>query len=100
MHRPWRLGPRAGPRERAAFLGVALVLLGLGWVFGSRLYAIVRTEKELERLALQQAREQERIAELRQRLAEADRPEVIEREARLKLHWGYPDEERIILIRR
>jgi len=35
---------------------------------------------------------------LKQRLAVADDPEVVEQEARSILGWGYPDEQRLIVI--
>jgi len=40
------------------------------------------------------------IAALRQKLVEAPLPQVVEREARQRLHWGFPDEERIVIVRR
>lgn len=100
MRSRWLAGRAEGRTQRAVALAVGLVLLTLAWVFGTRLYAIVQVQREVAALAGRQAQERGRIAELQQVLAQADRPQVIEREARLKLRWGYPDEERIILLGR
>lgn len=74
--------------------------LGLGWVFGSRVLAIHRTGAELRALAAREERLAVEIGDLRRRLAEAGHPAVVEREARRKLRWGFPDEERIVILGR
>lgn len=97
MLRRWR----AGRGRRRAPLILALVgALGVGWVFGSRVLAIHRTGGELRGLRAREERLTAEIGALRRKLAEAGLPEVVEREARRKLRWGFPDEERIVILRR
>ncbi len=97
MLRRWR----AGRGRRHVPLILALIgALGLGWVFGSRVLAIHRTGVELRALASREERLVVEIGDLRRRLAEAGLPAVVEREARRKLRWGFPDEERIVILRR
>ncbi len=97
MPRPWQRGP--GRRYLPLAL-VALAVLGLGWIFGSRIYLIQATKAELHRLQAQQAAIHEDVFSLRRELAAAALSPVIEREARLRLRWGFPDEERIVILRR
>lgn len=100
MRRRWRRGP-SDPWRRYLSLGLAVaVVLGLGWVFGTRVYAIRRTEADLRALRTQEEALNKEILDLRRRLAEVSLPHVVEREARLKLRWGFPDEERIVILRR
>jgi len=40
----------------------------------------------------------EEILTLRRKLADASLPHVVEHEARRQLRWGFPSEERIVLI--
>lgn len=75
-----------------------LILGGLGWLFGSRLLTLGRLSAEVEALRAQEEAALRQIAQLEERLAEADDPEVIEQEARSTLGWGYPEEKRLILI--
>lgn len=97
MPRQWR----RGLDRRYLPLGLAVVIvLGLGWVFGTRVYAIRQAEAELRAFRAQEAALHAEIAVLRRKLAEASLPQVVEREARQKLRWGFPDEERIIIVRR
>lgn len=102
MSRPWRPGRMAGrPSLRPRFLviGLAVLVLGtLGWLFGSRLVTWGRLSAEVNALRAQEEAMLQEIAELRERLAVADNPEVVEREARSTLGWGYPDEQRLIVI--
>ncbi|MBC7220793.1 hypothetical protein H5T55_04900 [Candidatus Bipolaricaulota bacterium] len=72
----------------------------MGWVFGTRVRAVREAEADLVLLRAQEAEVQEEILVLRGKLAAAALPSVVEREARTKLHWGYPDEERIVIMRR
>ncbi|MCX7750186.1 MAG: hypothetical protein N2320_01255 [Candidatus Bipolaricaulota bacterium] len=76
------------------------MILGLGWVFGSRLWAIHRAGAELRALRAREGWLTAEIGALRRRLAEANLPAVVEREARVRLRWGFPDEERIVILRR
>jgi len=100
MRRRWRRGP-SDPWRRYLSAGLAVaVVLGLGFVFGARVYAIRRAEADLRALRTQQEAYTEDILDLRRRLAEAGLPHVVEREARTKLRWGFPDEERIVILRR
>ncbi|GAB4308962.1 MAG: hypothetical protein Kow0097_09840 [Candidatus Bipolaricaulota bacterium] len=96
MPHPWR----HGLARRGVPLALAAVIGGVGWVFGTRVRAIREAEADLVRLRAQEAEVQEEILVLRGKLAAATLPPVVEREARLKLHWGYPDEERIVIVRR
>lgn len=97
MLRPWRCGPARNP---AHLVLAAVVVLSVGWVFGTRFLAIWRTAAELGGLYAHEERVTEEIQDLRRRLLEATLPAVVEREARRKLRWGYPDEERIVILRR
>lgn len=97
MRRPWRCGPA---RNRAPLAVAAVVVLSLGWVFGTRSLAIWRTAAELAQLRAGEQRVAEEIQCLQRRLSEAALPAVVEREARSKLRWGYPNEERIVILRR
>jgi cell division protein FtsB len=77
---------------------VALVIGGLGWLYGSRLVAMGRLSAEVRYLKQSEENLLREIAALRERLDEADDPAVVEEEARRVLGWGYPDEERLVLI--
>jgi len=77
---------------------VALVIGGLGWLYGSRLVAMGRLSAEVRDLRQSEENLLREIAALRERLDEADDPAVVEEEARRVLGWGYPDEERLVLI--
>ncbi|MCR4392108.1 MAG: septum formation initiator family protein [Candidatus Acetothermia bacterium] len=81
-------------------MGVLLLIGGLGWLFGSRWVAIERTAAELQALRTDVERLSQQIARLQQELAVATRPEVVEREARKQLQWGFPNEERVVVLRR
>ncbi len=97
MPRQWR----RGPDRRYFFIGLVLaVILGLGWVFGTRIHAIQETRADLLVLQEREGALHGAILALRQKLAEARLPDVVEREARAKLRWGFPDEERIVIVRR
>jgi len=102
MNRPWRpgraaQGPSLGPRLLA--IGMAVLVLGaLGWLFGSRLVTWGRLSVEVDALRAQEEAMLREISELKERLAVAGDPEVVEQEARSLLGWGYPDEERLIVI--
>ncbi len=102
MSRPWRPGRAAGgrsPLRRFFVLAlVALVIGGLGWLYGSRLVAMGRLSAEVRCLKQREENLLREIAALRERLDEADDPEVVEKEARAILGWGYPDERRLIVI--
>ncbi len=96
MSRPWRAG-------QGAKLGLAValvVVLGLGALFGLRLYAIQKAQERVWTLREKQASLQAEILELQQAVKDAEKPETVERLAREVLRWGYPEEELVILIRR
>lgn len=97
MLRRWRRGPARG------YLPLALAvvtILGLGWVFGTRVFAIRDAAADVRALRARDQAVHAEIAALRQKLVEAPLPQVVEREARQRLHWGFPDEERIVIVRR
>lgn len=97
MPRPWQ----PGRGRRSLLLGLAAVtILGVGWTFGTRLFAIRNARAELSRLVQQEEELDAEIAALRHKLAVANLPAVVEQEARRRLRWGFPDEERIVLIGR
>jgi len=102
MSRPWRPGRAAGGPSlgpRLLVIGMAVLVLGtLGWLFGSRLVTWGRLSVEVDALRAQEEAMLREISELKQRLAVADDPEVVEQEARSILGWGYPDEQRLIVI--
>lgn len=91
------------PIDRRRYLPLALAvvtILGLGWVFGTRIYAIRRAEADLRAFRAQEQALHAEIGALRRTLAEVALPQVVEREARHRLRWGFPDEERIVIVRR
>lgn len=99
MSRPWRPGQPEGLRLWVG-LGLAfLVLAGLGTLFGLRLHAIHVAEAELLALKARESSVLQEINELQGELLRSGLPEVIEDKAREVLHWGYPEEELVILIR-
>ncbi len=98
MPRPWPRGP--GSRRYLPFGLVLVGFVAIGWVFGTRVHAIRQVEAELRAFRAQETRLHDEIEALRRRLAEATLPQVVEREARQQLRWGFPDEERIIIMRR
>ncbi|MDD5453458.1 MAG: hypothetical protein PHZ21_04175 [Candidatus Bipolaricaulis sp.] len=96
MLRPWRRGP-----ARGYLLALAVVMvLGLGWAFGTRAFAIRDAAGDVRALWARDQAVHAEIAALRQKLVKAPLPQVVEREARQRLHWGFPDEERIVIVRR
>lgn len=97
MLRRWRAGRGRG---RVPLILALVGALGLGWVFGSRVLAIHRTGAELRELRAREERLTAEIGALRRRLAEASLPAVVEQEARVRLRWGFPDEERIVILGR
>jgi len=95
MLRPWQ----RGLGRRSLLLRLAVVaILGVGWAFGTRLFSVRDARADLRRLNLQQEKVFEEILTLRQKLADASLPHVVEHEARRQLRWGFPSEERIVLI--
>lgn len=95
MPRPWQ----SGLGRRWLLLGlVGVAVLGVGWAFGARIFAIRGAQAELRHLGLQEQKAHEEILALRQKLAAAALPQVVEQEARRQLRWGFPSEERIVLI--
>ncbi len=95
MPRPWQRG--RGRRYLPLGLVVATIL-GVGWVFGTRVVDICDARAELHLLGLQEEQAHEEILALRRKLADATLPHVVEQEARRQLRWGFPNEERIVLI--
>ncbi|MBC7093266.1 septum formation initiator family protein [Candidatus Bipolaricaulota bacterium] len=100
MNRRWRLGRGTRRNWLLPAVGALVLIGGLGWVFGSRWVAIQRTGGELQALRADVERLSQQIARLQQELAVATRPEVVEREAREQLQWGFPNEERVVVLRR
>lgn len=97
MPRPWRRGPARGH----LLLGLAVVIVvALGWVFGTRLYAIWQAAADLRALRAEEEALHAEIGALQRKLAASSLPEVVEREARHRLRWGFPNEERIVILRR
>ncbi len=97
MPRPWQ----PGRGRRYLVLGLTVVtVLGVGWAFGTRVLTIRDVRMDLIRLTREEARVHEEISTLRLKLAAAGTPQAVEEEARRQLRWGFPDEERIVLIRR
>ncbi len=102
MSRQWRVGRRSlrdKPQPRWAWGVLALLVLGgLGWLYGGRLWHLTRLSAEAEALHREETDLLRTRAELRDRLEVAEDPEVVERSARRVLGWGYEDEELVILL--
>lgn len=100
MNRRWRPGPDKIRPSWLRWIIILAILAGLGWLYGARFWAIARLSAEVE--ALQDTEEvlRQNIVQLEQKLARANDPKVVEEEARRLLHWGFPGEIRVILIRR
>lgn len=95
MPRPWQ----PGLGRRSLLLGLsAMALFGVGWAFGTRLLAIRGTWTDLCSMTAEEERAHDAILALRQKLAAASLPAIVEQEARRQLRWGFPSEERIVLI--
>jgi cell division protein FtsB len=76
-----------------------LALLGwLGWLYGSRFLAIARLEAEVVYLRAEETAKLEEIGKLEEALARTDDPQMVEKWARRLLHFGFPGEERVIII--
>ncbi len=75
----------------------ALVLAGLGWLYGSRLIGLSRLAGEVAALQAQERQLLAEIEALEGQLASATDPEVVEAWARNLLGWGYPDEFKLIV---
>ena len=97
MPRPWRPGL---DRRHASLALLVAAVVGLGRVFGTRFLAIRGAEADLRSLRAREDALHEEIVTLQRSLVEADRPQVVEREARARLRWGFPNEERIVILRR
>ncbi len=103
MNLRWRGGRRRDQRSPNVRTGaivavVVLVVGGLGWLYGSKLAQLVSVSADVRDLHKQEASLLRQRSELRDRLDEADEPEVVEAEARRVLGWGYEDEEKLILL--
>ena len=98
MSRQWRLGP-SDAKPAWLRLAIALVILaGLGWLYGSRFWTMARFYSEVGVYDEQAESLRQEIAQLEQKLAQADDPNVVEAEARRLLRLGFPTEELVILI--
>lgn len=104
---PWNSGPKRSfhrSRLKRARLFLSLIILALvgwlGWLYGSRFLAIRRLEAEVISLRAEEKEKLREIGELEEALARTDDPQVVEEWARRLLHFGFPGEERVIIIRR
>ena len=103
MNRRWRPG-RAAPRgergRRLLILGVvALLVGGLGWLYGGRFVTMHRLSHEVAALEAQHQALLREIQSLKDQLARADDPAAVEARAREELCWGYPDELLLVIDR-
>ncbi len=102
MNRRWHVGRRSfGDKPHTRWAWAVLVLLvlgGLGWLYGGRLWLLTHLSAEAEALHKEETDLLRTRAELRDRLDVASDPEVVETTARRVLGWGYEDEELVILL--
>ncbi|MDS1272315.1 septum formation initiator family protein [Lipingzhangella sp. LS1_29] len=82
--------------SRAAILALVVCAITLSLAYPLREYIAQRSE--LAELREEQAAYQERIADLEQRRDQLDDPEHIERIARERLHYHYPDEDTYVVL--
>ncbi|MCS7240286.1 MAG: hypothetical protein NZ651_03460 [Candidatus Bipolaricaulota bacterium] len=98
MSRRWRSG-QAGKPWTWLIIG-AILLAGIGAIFGLRVWAISTTAREVRNLREKQNELWAEIEALKGAIQQAATPGVVEQKAREVLRWAYPDEELVILIRR
>ncbi len=80
--------------------GVALVLGGLGWLYGGRFLAIHHLSSEVGGLKAEHQALLHEIQSLKDQLTELDDPALVEARAREELGWGYPDEFLVLIEER
>ncbi len=98
--RPGRAAPRENPGRRLLLWGVvALLVGGLGWLYGERFVTMHRLSHEVAALEAQHQALLREIQSLKDQLARADDPAAVEARAREELGWGYPDELLLVIDR-
>ena len=79
---------------------LALMVGGLGWLYGSRFLAMHRLAGEVAVLRTQADQLAQDNQRMEEQLAHIAEPSTVERLARESLGWAYPDEVLVILKRR
>ncbi|GAA1467516.1 hypothetical protein GCM10009603_56030 [Nocardiopsis exhalans] len=83
--------------SRAAILALVVCAIALSLAYPLREY--VMQQAQIAQLQDERARMEENVAYLREREEELNDEEYVEREARARLHYQYPDETAYIVIR-
>ena len=83
--------------SRAAILALVVCVIALSLAYPLREY--VMQQSQIAQLQDERARMEENVAELQEREAALSDEEYVEREARARLHFQYPDETAYIVIR-
>ena len=83
--------------SRAAILALVVCVIALSLAYPLREYVAQRSQ--IAQLQEERARMEENVHELRSRVQALGTDEYIEREARLRLHYQYPDETAYIVVR-
>lgn len=98
MNRPWRSGHAV---RIGLWVALAVLILGaISAIFALRAQAIAVAAREVKALREEQNKLWAEIENLKSEIKRAEDPKVVEKKAREVLHWAYPDEELVILIRR
>ncbi|RNL82830.1 FtsB family cell division protein [Halostreptopolyspora alba] len=88
--------PRPTLTSRAAILALVVCGIALSLAYPLREYVLQRAE--LAQLKEERERTQQNVSELERRHEELREPDRIEREARERLHYQYPDERAYIIV--
>ncbi|WP_017590689.1 FtsB family cell division protein [Nocardiopsis ganjiahuensis] len=83
--------------SRAAILALVVCVIALSLAYPLREYVIQRSQ--IAQLQDERARMEENVAELQEREEALSEADYVEREARARLHFQYPDETAYIVIR-
>ncbi|WP_160050642.1 MULTISPECIES: septum formation initiator family protein [unclassified Nocardiopsis] len=83
--------------SRAAILALVVCVIALSLAYPLREYVAQRAQ--IAELRQERERMEESVGRLRQREEELSRDSYVEREARARLHYQYPDEIAYIVIR-
>lgn len=83
--------------SRAAILALVVCVIALSLAYPLREYIMQRSQ--IAELQDERARMEENVRDLEERQDELAQDEYVEREARARLHYQYPDETAYIVVR-
>lgn len=83
--------------SRAAILALVVCVIALSLAYPLREYIMQRSQ--IAQLQDERARMEESVRDLEERQEELSQDEYVEREARDRLHYQYPDETAYIVVR-